>query len=205
MDLDKVKNVYMIWSILNKGILMQFNTKPPVYVLSVVNKNSLSTFPKSGYIEAKKFSKDPECNTDGFHGFLWGCGNNEIVDWSDDAIWSVISVPDDDNLIMLQNCNNFKFKSGEVIFSGNQKEATNFLLKHPYASDKPVIGCYKSGGLYSVLSGGDKATLCGGIESILIWKVYFAGCYHIITAFVDGRNILPNVAYTCKNFTVVPA
>jgi hypothetical protein len=135
-------------------------------------------WPESGSVKCPDWVDDYQCGH-GLHGLPWGEGAGDLLNWESDAKWLVVEV--DDQLIkhgqddMLQKC---KFPRGNVVFCGNRKDATDYLLAHG-AADKAVVGCYKIGGDWSTLTGGDYSTLTGGDFSTLT-----GGDYSILT----GRN-----------------
>jgi hypothetical protein len=123
-------------------------------------------WPESGLVECSDWIDNYRCGN-GLHGLPWGEGAGYLLNWESDAKWLVVEV--DDHLVkygkddMLQKC---KFPRGNVVFCGNRKDATDYLLAHG-AADKAVVGCWKTGEDYSTLTGGYRSTLTGGYGSTL--------------------------------------
>jgi hypothetical protein len=145
-------------------------TKPQPYSLvlrtcneDLTSKNNFK-YPSKGKVTCPDWNQTPTCGG-GLHGFLWGCGKGSLANWNDNAKWLVIKVLNK-NLVNIDN-QKCKFKTGFVVFCGSRKDATDYLLQHPSALDKPVIGCYKIGGEKSILTGGKCSTLTGGNWSTL--------------------------------------
>ena len=93
---------------------------------SDVNRISHNGFqwPESGPVEAPDWNQEPICGG-GLHGALWGEGNGSLFNWDGDATWQVVEVLEKD-IVDLEG--KVKFPRGNVIFSGDQQGATNFIL-----------------------------------------------------------------------------
>ncbi len=150
-------------------------------------------WPKCGPVEAPDWKPTNECGH-GLHGLPWGVGDGSLLDWSSDARWLVVRVSTDKRNYragvgeLAEKC---KFRRGAVVFCGDRKAATDYLLAHG-ASDKPVVGCYKTGGngavltggYGAVLTGGDRAVLTGGDRAVLTggnWAVLTGGNWAALT------------------------
>ncbi len=129
----------------------------PTYVLRTCD-NDLQ-----GYVEALDW--DPECICGGgLHGLLMGKGSPHLLDWDDEAIWQVVEVQED--TVVWIDEDQVKFPYGNVIYSGNRKDATDLLISLG-ADPKDVPGSFQIGGDRSALYGGDFSTVQGGDFSTL--------------------------------------
>ena len=130
------------------------------YILKTVNSDMTSyngfKWKKRGIVKCEDWKPTKECGN-GLHGALNGCGNGELFNWDKNAIWIVAEV-DKSKGVDLDG--KWKFPECKVVFTGNQKEATDYLLKK--VGDVPMIGCFKVGGHRSTVSGGYKSTVSGG-------------------------------------------
>jgi len=111
-------------------------------------KNDLTSYngfkwKESGIVEAPDFIKNNECGN-GLHGFLWGEGDGDLANWMLDAKWLVVKVNKED--IVYFECNDkVKFPKCKVVFCGNRKDATDYIIQNG-AKGKNVIGaCVSSG------------------------------------------------------------
>jgi len=121
--------------------------KETVLVLRTCN-NDLTSYggfqwKESGIVEAPDFIKNNECGN-GLHGFLWGEGDGDLANWMLDAKWLVVKVNKED--IVYFECNDkVKFPKCKVVFCGNRKDATDYIIQNG-AKGKNVIGaCVSSG------------------------------------------------------------
>lgn len=113
-------------------------------------------WPESGYVEAPDWDPSPICGG-GLHGWLWGEGEGSLGNWEEDAKWLVVKVAAS-KIVDLGG--KVKFPSGEVVFCGNRKEATEYLLKK--APDKIIIGAEVTVGDQEIVSTGDKGISIAG-------------------------------------------
>lgn len=126
-------------------------------------------WPKKGKVVDPDWNLDPYCK-----GVVLGSLNGERglsnLDWSIDCVWCVAEV-DKKKGIELKGAagGSWKFPKAKVVFSGNRKDATDFLLSK-IGWDKPVEGCYKIGGYKSNLLGGNHSTLSAGSWSEVFGK-----------------------------------
>lgn len=95
-------------------------------------------WPAAGYVEAPDWEPTPVCGN-GLHGWQHGHGEGNVSNfWDDDCKWLIVKVKVKD-LINLGD--KVKFKCGKVVFCGDRKGATDYLLANdPVAYTKPVIG-----------------------------------------------------------------
>ena len=141
------------------------STEKTVLVLRTCNADMTSyngfVWPKDGHVSCPDWSPVPECGQ-GLHGFLWGEGDGNLIGWNtENLVWQVVRVKESD-IVNLDG--KVKFPEGEVIFTGDQKGATDFLIANG-AQGKTVIGAFVSGGDNSTVSGGHRSTVSGGHRS----------------------------------------
>ena len=158
------------------------------YALALKTVNSNMTayegfkWKKRGIVTAPDWNKKPECGG-GLHALLWGVGDGRLLSWDNDAKWLVLAVPVNS---WVDLGGKIKFPKCRVVFCGNRKDATDYIIKHG-AEDKPVVGCYKTGGYH--------ATLTGGYYATLVWRIWENGIRRIHTVYVGENGIKPNVKY----------
>lgn len=122
-------------------------------------------WPTEGIVEAPDWSPEVVCGK-GLHGFLWGEGNGQLANWSDDAKWIVAGI---EEWVDLEG--KVKFPRAEVLFVGSRFEATELIRSlgaRGAVIGGTVIGGYGStvtGGYSSTVTGGDRSTVTGGIGS----------------------------------------
>ena len=149
-------------------------------------------WPELGYVEAPDWYAGLECGF-GLHGFLWGEGDGFLANWNDNAKWLVVKVNKKD-LVKLNG--KVKFKKGEVIYSGNRKEATNLIFK--YNSQAIIIGAILKGkdihvGYEGMATVGDKGTAIAGYRGTAKAGYYgtaIAGDYGTATSKGNGKAIV---------------
>ena len=111
-------------------------------------QNDLTSFggfkwKESGIVEAPDFIKNNECGN-GLHGFLWGEGQGVLADWNSDAKWLVVKVLKED--IVNFECNDkVKFPKCIVVFCGNRKDATDYIIQNGAKGKKVIGACVSSG------------------------------------------------------------
>jgi len=93
-------------------------------------------WPQSGFVEAPDWKPTKDCGN-GLHGFLWGEGDGTLADWSKDAKWLVVRVPEKDIIDLVGKV---KFRRGEVVFCGDRNGATKYLLAAPEGRGRAIIG-----------------------------------------------------------------
>jgi len=116
-------------------------------------------YPVSGLVEAPDFVPHNRCGN-GLHGALWGEGDGDLFSWDADAKWLVIEVPDETIIHgsgeMIGKC---KFPRGNVIFVGDQKQATDFLRSNG-GEGRVIIG--------ATVTTGDVGTATAGYGGVAI-------------------------------------
>src|SRR5208283_3434968 len=141
--------------------------KKTVLCLRTVDQNGLAydnfKWPKKGYVEAPDWKPTVKCGN-GLHGYLRGCGDAESIKW--DGIFQVVKVIESE-VIDLEG--KVKFPRCEVIYSGNQKEATDILIRE--YPGLPVIGGFAvdmrdrgtaTAGYWGKVTAGDRGTATAG-------------------------------------------
>ena len=95
-------------------------------------------WPTSGPVECSDWEPTDECGN-GLHGWLHGHGDGNVSNYTaDDCKWLVVKVK---NKYIIDLADKVKFKKGTVVFCGDRKGATDYLITNdPIASTKPVIG-----------------------------------------------------------------
>ncbi len=163
------------------------------YILKTVNSDMTSyggfKWPKRGIVKCPDWQSKNECGN-GLHGALNGCGDGSMLNWTVDAIWLVAEV---DIKLGIDPGGKWKFPEATVVFTGNQYEATTWLLKK--VGDVPVIGCSKIGGDWATVSGGYGATVKGGDEAVLQIKYWDGKRYRIAVGYVGENGIVANTWY----------
>jgi len=134
-----------------------------VYALKTVKSDRTShggfRWKKRGVVVAPDWNPDPVCGG-GLHAFLRGEGNGSLADWSTDALWLVLKIPEGTYVDL---GGKIKFPRCTVVFCGDRKSATDKLQE--LGCSGPIIGAYKVGGYRSTVSGGDRSTVSGGDRS----------------------------------------
>jgi hypothetical protein len=172
--------------------------KPTVLCLRTVAADGTAydgfKWPALGFVEAPDWEPTVECGH-GLHGYLRGCGDADSIDWG--GLFQVVKVIESE---IIDLGGKVKFPRCEVIFTGNQKDATDILVKE-YGSGSNVIGAtvvvngrrqYAIAG-YSgtATSTGNYGTAtaghCGTATSAGDYGTATAGRYGTATAGVMGR------------------
>lgn len=135
-------------------------------------------------VSAPDWSPKPVCGR-GLHGLRNGLGDASRLDWQDDALWWIVEA-DDAEAVDLSG--KWKFPACRVIAFGPQADVTAKL----YAlCPGPIHGLMMTGGDYSTLTGGDRATL--------IFLRRIAGQCRVLAAYVGKDGIKPGVAYRAND------
>lgn len=121
-----------------KGMSMHAESKT-VLVLRTCDANRQSyggfQWPESGEVAAPDRNTEPICGF-GLHGLLWGCGNANLLDWSDNAKWLVVAV---DATTIVDLDGKVKFPRGNVVYCGDRCGATTYIAEHG-GNGKPIVG-----------------------------------------------------------------
>ena len=181
-----------------------------VYVLRTCKADMTShngfKWPKKGDVKAPDWDKKPECGN-GLHGQLWGNGDPSLLNWSEDAAWLVCKVATKD---IVDLSGKVKFPKCKVVFCGDRKGATDYIIKCG-ADPAKVVGAFLTGGDGATLTGGDGATLTGGNWATLTggdwatlsWRVWDSTHRRITTVYVGEKGIKANTPYRLENGEVV--
>ena len=156
-----------------------------VYALKTVKSDLTShggfRWKKRGVVVAPDWNPDPVCGG-GLHAFLRGEGNGSLADWSTDALWLVLQIPEG-SYVDLDG--KIKFPRCTVVFCGDRKSATDKLQE--LGCHGPIIGAY--------ISGGYESTVSGGYESVLTLSYYDGVRRRLVTRYVGEDGIVANTAY----------
>ena len=186
-------------------------------------------WPKKGRVKAPDWDPKPECGH-GLHGLLWGEGTTAVWCWDDDARWLVVSV-DPKLIVQLPDEGNgpkVKFPRGTVVFCGNSKDATDYIIAHG-AYGKAVVGAHVDAGARGTATAGEYGTATagargtatageygtatageygtatagyGGILQVISWPM---GRKRVVTGYVGEDGIEPDVAYKVVGEKLVKA
>ena len=163
--------------------------KNKVLVLRTCN-NDLTSYnnfqwPESGVVKCPDWKPKPECGN-GLHGLLWGEGNGQLLNWSQDAKWLVVEV-DEKDIVSIDD-DKVKFPKGKVVYCGNKEEATNLIHQHA-PNGKAIVGLTVAVGDNRTATAGDNGTATAGYEGTATagkWGTATAGYGGTATAGDDG-------------------
>src|SRR6202142_1731246 len=121
---------------------------------------------QKGAVECHDWLPTAECGN-GLHGVLWGEGDGELANWSEDAKWLVVSVLEKDIVVIDRKV---KFPRGNVVFCGGRKEATDYIAARAPNTVKAIIGHFavsgdggtSTSGYRGTSSSGDRGTSSSG-------------------------------------------
>ena len=130
-------------------------------------------WPESGFIEALDWDGGKPICGGKLHGFLWGEGRAVFANWNPDAKWLVVEADESEVLEITEDGGGkHGFRRGEVVFCGDRRGATCFILANG-AAGKAVIG----------------ATL------LIRWFDISKSRYRIAVAEVGENGVSPNKPY----------
>ncbi len=147
-----------------------FNPSTHSLVLRACNEDMSSKnnfkWPTSGVVECPDWDPVPECGN-GLHGWLYGHGDGSANDyWAENDKWLVVSV-ETSTIVRLEG--KVKFQKGDVLFCGDRKSATDFLMKHePSSLKQHIIGAFVTVGDNQTATTGYKGTSNSGNLGISI-------------------------------------
>ena len=160
-----------------------------VYALKTVKSDMTShngfTWKRRGTVVAPDWNPEPECGG-GLHAFLRGEGDGSLADWSTDALWLVLKIPEGTYVDL---GGKIKFPRCTVVFCGDRKSATDKL--QALGCNGPIIGAYKVGG--------DGSTVSGGYGSVLTLSYYDGTRHRLVTRYVGEDGIRANTKYRLNN------
>lgn len=150
-------------------------------------------WPTSGPVEALDWNAIEDCGN-GLHGWLHGHGDGSASTyWSDDCKWLVVNVK---TKHMIDLGEKVKFKKGEVVFCGDRKGATDYILANdPIARTRPVIGAFITTGDQDTSVSGYKGTSTSGVNGTIIIRYWKNGRYYSKVGHIGEGGLEPNVAY----------
>lgn len=166
-------------------------------------------WPKPGQVECPHvdctdWNPDPKSDS-GFRGLLWGVGmeHDFIRMWDKDDQWVVVLVDEADLIVYLHN--EVRYPRGEVVFCGDRKGATDYILANGGAG-KAVVGAFVSVGdcqmAVSGVSGastsgfggisvsgdfGAALSEAGGLSMSCGWGVSMSGDFGVTLSGVGGE------------------
>lgn len=173
-------------------------------------------------VVAPDWDETPECGG-GLHGLLNGCGNGNLLDWSNDAVWVIAKVPKKAQII--DSNGKVKVDRCKVVHVGNQFSATSFLLEN--GCDGPVVGAHvvvgndstatagfrgtaTTGfrgtavvGDYGTATAGDGGTATAGTRGIIHIRWYDGQRYRTAVGYVGENGIEANVPYIVQDGRLV--
>jgi hypothetical protein len=114
-------------------------------------------WPERGPVVAPDWDPKPVCGG-GLHGLKWGEGSGLLVSWHDKAKWLVVEVVEGTEVDL---GGKVKFPAGTVVFCGDRRGATDYILTHGGAG-RAVVGATVTGGYGARVVGGDFAEVTGG-------------------------------------------
>jgi hypothetical protein len=133
-----------------------------VLVLRTCNSEGKSyggfQWPKKGPVVAPDWSKQAVCGY-GLHGFLWGVGDSSLANWDDTAKWLVVRVKAKD---LVDLSGKVKFPCGEVVYYGDRRGATGFILKYKTDDKLAVMGATATAGDGGTATAGYGGTATAG-------------------------------------------
>ena len=105
------------------------------------------TWPKEGPVSCKDWEPIAQCGN-GLHGLLWGAGNAELMNWSEEAVWLVVGI---DKWVDIDG-EKVKAPGGEVVFCGDRDSAIQLLVTLGADQTKMVKGQASASGDYGQAS-----------------------------------------------------
>ena len=177
-------------------------------------------------VTAPDWNSQPVCGY-GLHGLLNGEQNAGLLDWSPDALWWVVGVPDDATVVDLGG--KCKFESCTVVAFGDRKDVTDALrylapgaAVHGSSVSTGNYGTSTSGnygtstsgdygtstsgfrgtstsGDYGTSTSGYKGTSTSGYKGTLVIQWHDGKRYRLAVAYVGEKGIKPNTPYKLDN------
>ena len=134
-------------------------------MLKTVHNNMTSyngfKWKKRGIITCSDWKNTGECGN-GLHGLPMGIGSGSFLLWNESAKWIVFEALGG----YIEFDGIAKCESAKVLFCGDRKGATDYLVKHG-ADISKVVGAFQTGGDMAHLTGGMRSVLSGGMGSVL--------------------------------------
>ncbi|HDL50765.1 MAG TPA: hypothetical protein ENG37_01975 [Firmicutes bacterium] len=136
-----------------------------VWVLKTISKDKTSyngkfkwNTKKGAINTAKDYKRTKECGH-GLHGALKGEGDGGLFSWDADALWLVLEVKNNKDLIQLDG--KVKFKTCKMIYAGTREKATEMIYKKYHTA---VIGSTSTSGDRGTSTSGDYGTSTSGYK-----------------------------------------
>jgi len=161
-----------------------------VWVLKTISKDKTSyngkfkwNTKKGAINTAKDYKRTKKCGR-GLHGALKGEGDGGLFSWNADALWLVLEVKNDKDLIQLDG--KVKFKTCKMIYAGTREKATEMIYKKYHTA---VIG--------GTSTSGDKGTSTSGKDGIIQIKFWDSkkDRHRFKTGYIGEEGLKPNVKY----------
>ena len=149
-------------------------------------------WPESGRVEAPDWRDDGDCGR-GLHGWLNGEGDGSLGKWDVDAKWLVVRVLKSDVRDLVGKV---KFPKGDVVFCGDRKGATEFLVANG-CDGMAIIGGTATAGDEGTATAGFKGTATAGKSGLLCIKYYDYenNRYRMAVAYVGENDVKAGVKY----------
>ena len=105
-----------------------------VLMLSYVDENWMDiggvVYPTEGFIESENFERNVDIRT-GLSGILWGQSHYLSYEKINQGNWVVVKTDINDDLIRVDfHSNRYKFRNGNVVYSGNLRSAAKYIITH---------------------------------------------------------------------------
>ena len=189
--------------------------KYAAYALRTVNKDGEAygdfQWPKKGKVICPDWKPIQECGN-GLHGLLHGQGSTDYLDFSDDALWQVVGLNDDELKQTIDLEDKVKFPSCTVVFTGTRQDAVAYIQKNDPLASLCVFGTATAGnggtatagywgtataGDYGTATAGDRGTATAGDWGTLIIRYWDAESnrYRFNIAYVGENGINADTPY----------
>ena len=131
-------------------------------------------WPALGPVECPDWNPIAECGN-GLHGFLRGCGDAGLANWTDKAAWLVVEIEVSD-IVNLEG--KVKVPRGRVLFSGDRLQALELMARLGHLDEGHMGGTATAGGGGTATAGyrgtatagdGGTATAGDGGTVIIAW------------------------------------
>ena len=167
------------------------------YILRTTNSDGTSrggfqwNLEIGGETVAPDWNPHPECGG-GLHGFLNGAGDGSLADWSDDALWLVVSTEGD----IVDLGVKVKFERAITEYAGSLNGAVEFLAS--LGINHAVTGATVVAGYRGSATAGDGGSATAGDEGTAT-----AGKYGTATAGDGGVIIIKWLDDSCQRRVAV--
>ena len=111
-------------------------------------------WPALGPVECPDWNPIAECGN-GLHGFLRGCGDAGLANWTDKAAWLVVEIEVSD-IVNLEG--KVKVPRGRVLFSGDRLQALELMARLGHL-DEGHMGGTATAGDHGTATAGDGGTV----------------------------------------------